>query len=66
MSVEARKEAVNAFFRSELDSFERKVVNLAINKKHETLVWELRREVNSALKELIRMVDSIEETSSGT
>ena len=66
MSVQERKDAVIKFFQEELKTFQNKVVTLSIGKKHETLVWELRREVTAALNELIRMATSIEETSSGT
>jgi hypothetical protein len=61
MSWEERKEAVIKFFNRELQWFEDSVVNLPFGKKHDTLVWELRREVKSALQELIRMVSTLQE-----
>jgi hypothetical protein len=65
MSWEERKESVIAFFNSELLRFEDSVVNLPFGKKHDTLVWELRREIKAALNELVRMVNSVQKTSSG-
>jgi hypothetical protein len=65
MSWEERKESVIAFFNAELLRFEDTVVNLPLGKKHDTLVWELRREIKAALNELVRMVNSVQKTSSG-
>jgi hypothetical protein len=65
MSWEERKESVIAFFNAELLRFEDSVVNLPFGKKHDTLVWELRREIKAALNELVRMVNSVQKTSSG-
>jgi hypothetical protein len=65
MSWEERKESVIAFFNAELLRFEDSVVNLPPGKKHDTLVWELRREIKAALNELVRMVNSVKKTYGG-
>lgn len=65
MSWKERKEYVIAFFNAELLRFEDSVVNLPFGKKHDTLVWELRREIKAALNELVRMVNSVQKTSRG-
>jgi hypothetical protein len=65
MSVDERRSKVIQFFKDELKAFEEGVVNLPLGKKHETLVWELRREVKAALNELVRMANSVKNTYGG-
>ena len=65
MSVDERRSKVIQFFNDELETFDKNVVNLQIGKKHETLVWEIRREIKAALGELVRMVNSVKKTSGG-
>jgi hypothetical protein len=65
MTVDERRSKVIEFFNDQLKSFEQDVVNIPLGKKHDTLVWELRREISSALKELVRMVSAVKKTSGG-
>jgi hypothetical protein len=65
MTVDERRSKVIEFFNDQLKTFEENVVNLPLGKKHETLVWELRREIKAALGELVRMANSLKKTSGG-
>jgi hypothetical protein len=65
MSVDERKNKVIQFFEQELTEFKADIVDLQIGKKHDTLIWEMRREIISALQELLRMSNSIKKTSGG-
>ena len=65
MTVDQRRSKVIEFFDAQLKTFDENVVNLPLGKKHDTLVWELRREIKAALNELVRMVNSVKKTSGG-
>jgi hypothetical protein len=65
MSTDERRSTVVQFFQAELRAFEESVVNLPLGKRHDTLVWELRREIKSALNELVRMANSVKKTFGG-
>ena len=62
---EARRIAVLAFFKNERKEFDKNCVDLPPGKRHDSMAWELRREIFAALDELIRMVEEVQVSGSG-
>jgi hypothetical protein len=58
MTPVERAQKVEQYFDSELRNFNQAHVNLPAGTPHNTLGFEIRREVNAALHELISLIDA--------